>query len=130
MELFRQLTHLLALLLWAAAILAVLAGMPELAVAIVVIVILNAIFAFWQEYRADRSRGAAALPASCEGTGHPQRARRVGGRHRAGARRRRRPDRGDRVAADMRMQGPGDSRSTSRWSPVRAGPSRALQVRT
>jgi magnesium-transporting ATPase (P-type) len=54
-ELSRQLTHLLALLLWAAAVLAVLAGMPALAVAIVVVVLLNGVFAFWQEHRADRS---------------------------------------------------------------------------
>ena len=54
-ELGRQLTHLLAVLLWVAAGLALLAGMPQLAAAIVVIVVLNAVFAFWQEYRADRS---------------------------------------------------------------------------
>ncbi len=51
----RQFTHLLALLLWVAAALALLAGMPALAVAIVAVVVLNAVFAFWQEYRADRS---------------------------------------------------------------------------
>jgi magnesium-transporting ATPase (P-type) len=51
----RQLTHLLAVLLWIGAGLALLAGMPQIAVAIVVIVLLNAVFAFWQEYRADRS---------------------------------------------------------------------------
>ncbi|MFC7493583.1 MULTISPECIES: cation-translocating P-type ATPase [unclassified Nocardioides] len=50
-----QLTHLLAVLLWVAAGLALLARMPALAIAIVVIVVLNALFAFWQEYRADRS---------------------------------------------------------------------------
>ncbi|MQW77860.1 HAD-IC family P-type ATPase [Nocardioides sp. dk4132] len=50
-----QLTHLLAILLWVAAALAVLAGLPELAAAVVVIIVLNAVFAFWQEYRADRS---------------------------------------------------------------------------
>jgi magnesium-transporting ATPase (P-type) len=54
-ELARQLTHLLALLLWAAAVLALLGGMPELAAAIVVIVVLNGLFAYWQERRADRS---------------------------------------------------------------------------
>jgi magnesium-transporting ATPase (P-type) len=54
-ELVGQLTHLLAVLLWVAVLLALLAGMPELAVAIAVIVVLNAVFAFWQEYRADRS---------------------------------------------------------------------------
>jgi magnesium-transporting ATPase (P-type) len=50
-----ELTHLLAVLLWIAAGLALLAGTPALSVAIAVIVILNAVFAFWQEYRADRS---------------------------------------------------------------------------
>lgn len=54
-KLAAQFTHLLALLLWGAAGLAVLGGMPALAVAIVVVVVLNAAFAFWQEYRADRS---------------------------------------------------------------------------
>jgi magnesium-transporting ATPase (P-type) len=54
-EFLAQLTHLLAVLLWVAAGLALLAGMPPLAVAIVVIVVLNAGFAFWQEHRADRS---------------------------------------------------------------------------
>lgn len=53
--LLRQLTHLLAILLWVAAGLALLAGTPALAVAIAVIVVLNALFAFWQEHRADRS---------------------------------------------------------------------------
>ncbi|WP_107772604.1 cation-translocating P-type ATPase [Nocardioides sediminis] len=63
-ELARQLTHLLAVLLWIAAVLALLAGMPSLSVAIVVIVLLNGFFAFWQEHRADRStqRLRALLP--------------------------------------------------------------------
>ncbi|HET7763311.1 MAG TPA: cation-transporting P-type ATPase, partial [Phycicoccus sp.] len=60
-QLLGQLTHLLALLLWAAAGMALLAGMPQLAVAIVVIVVVNALFAFWQEYRADRSTEELAL---------------------------------------------------------------------
>ena len=54
-ELAGQLTHLLALLLWVAAALALLAGMPSLAIAIAVIVVLNGVFAFAQEHRADRS---------------------------------------------------------------------------
>jgi magnesium-transporting ATPase (P-type) len=62
----RQLTHLLALLLWVGAGLALLAGMPELSAAIVVIVVLNALFAFAQDYRADRStqKLRALLPAT------------------------------------------------------------------
>jgi magnesium-transporting ATPase (P-type) len=51
----RQLTHFFALLLWGAAILAVLAGMPQLGIAVAVIVVVNAAFAFAQEYRADQA---------------------------------------------------------------------------
>src|SRR5512139_1395662 len=63
-QLLHQLTHLLAVLLWVAAGFALLAGMPELSIAIVVVVVLNAAFAFAQEYRADRSaeRLDAMLP--------------------------------------------------------------------
>ena len=53
--LLRQFTHLLALLLWAASGLAILSGTPALAIAIIVVIVLNALFAFWQEYRADKS---------------------------------------------------------------------------
>jgi calcium-translocating P-type ATPase len=62
----KQFTHLLAILLWVASGLALLAGQPALAVAIVVVIVLNAIFAFAQEYRADRSaeRLRSLLPMS------------------------------------------------------------------
>ena len=65
MLLVHQMTHLLAVLLWVAAGLAAIGGMPTLAVAIVVVVVLNAIFAFWQEFHADRSaeRLRAMLPS-------------------------------------------------------------------
>ncbi|TDU83778.1 P-type E1-E2 ATPase [Kribbella voronezhensis] len=53
--LLAQMTHLFALMLWAAAGLAVLAGLAPLALAIVVIIVLNGVFAFAQEYRADRA---------------------------------------------------------------------------
>jgi calcium-translocating P-type ATPase len=53
--LVRQLVHFFALLLWGAAVLAVIAGMPQLGIAIAVIVVVNAGFAFVQEYRADRA---------------------------------------------------------------------------
>ncbi|MEO3799803.1 cation-transporting P-type ATPase [Nonomuraea sp. B1E8] len=53
--LFRELVHFFALMLWAATGLALLAGMPQLAVAIAVVVLLNGGFAFAQEYRADRA---------------------------------------------------------------------------
>ncbi|GGP75720.1 cation-translocating P-type ATPase [Saccharothrix coeruleofusca] len=51
----KQFAHFFALLLWAAAALAYVAGMPELSVAIVLVVLLNGVFAFAQEYRADRA---------------------------------------------------------------------------
>lgn len=53
--LLRQFVHLLALLLWAAAGLAYLAGTPELAVAILAVIGVNGLFSFWQEYRAERT---------------------------------------------------------------------------
>ncbi|NUR29347.1 MAG: cation-transporting P-type ATPase, partial [Catenulispora sp.] len=53
--LLRQLAHFFALLLWGASVLALLGGMPQLAVAIVIVVLLNGGFAFAQEYRADRA---------------------------------------------------------------------------
>ncbi|MGY1753374.1 cation-translocating P-type ATPase [Blastococcus sp. SYSU D01042] len=56
--LLAQLVHFFALLLWAASVLAFFGGMPQLAVAIAVIVVLNGVFAFVQEYRADRAAEA------------------------------------------------------------------------
>ncbi|MGN8245808.1 cation-translocating P-type ATPase [Cellulomonas soli] len=54
-QLAAQMTHRFAGMLWAAAALAVLARMTTLAVAIVVVVLVNGVFAFGQEYRADRA---------------------------------------------------------------------------
>src|SRR5687767_746811 len=51
----RQLVHFFALLLWVAAGLALIGGMPQLAIAIVIVVIINGVFAFAQEYRADKA---------------------------------------------------------------------------
>jgi magnesium-transporting ATPase (P-type) len=53
--LLRQMTHFFALMLWVAAALAVLGGMPQLGAAIAIVVVVNAVFAFVQEYRADRA---------------------------------------------------------------------------
>ena len=47
--------HFFALMLWTASGLALLAGMPVLTVAIGVVVVLNGLFSFAQEYRADRA---------------------------------------------------------------------------
>jgi len=54
-ELIKQFTHPLALLLWLAAALALVAGTPLLAAAIVTVVFLNAAFAFLQERQAERA---------------------------------------------------------------------------
>ena len=45
----------LALLLWACAGLALLADMPELTVAIAGVVVINALFSFFEEYKAERA---------------------------------------------------------------------------
>jgi calcium-translocating P-type ATPase len=55
LPLLRQLTHFFALMLWVAAALAAVAGMAQLAVAIVIVVLVNGGFAFAQEFRADRA---------------------------------------------------------------------------
>jgi magnesium-transporting ATPase (P-type) len=50
-----QLFHFFAMMLWVAAGLAAIAGLPQLSVAIVAVIVLNATFAFAQERRADRA---------------------------------------------------------------------------
>ncbi len=62
-DLLRQFTHPLALLLWGAAVLAVVGGIVALAIAIVVVIILNAVFAFAQELQAERATEACS--ATC-----------------------------------------------------------------
>ena len=71
-------------MLWIAAGLA-LAGLPQLAVAIVIVVLLNGIFSFAQEYRADRAtaRLGELLPARVQvpvTAAGPDRCRRAGHR--------------------------------------------------
>jgi calcium-translocating P-type ATPase len=59
-ELVAQLIHPLALLLWLAALLAGASGSAPLAVAIVAVIVLNALFAFFQERHAERAVEALA----------------------------------------------------------------------
>jgi calcium-translocating P-type ATPase len=72
-----QMTHFFAFMLWVAALLALAAGMPQLAVAIAVVVVLNAVFAFAQEYRADqagrRLRDLLPVEVTAVRDGHAQR---------------------------------------------------------
>ena len=60
-----QFTHFFAALLWMAAVLAVVAdiempgqGMATLAAAIVAVIVVNGVFSFWQEYRAETTMAA------------------------------------------------------------------------
>ena len=53
-----QLVHLFALLLWLGAALALIGGFPQLTAAILVVILVNAVFAFAQEYRAERASEA------------------------------------------------------------------------
>ena len=59
-ELARQLTHPLALLLWVAAALSLAVGSQTVAIAVVLVIVLNAGFAFVQELQAERAVEALA----------------------------------------------------------------------
>lgn len=48
-------THLMALLLWLGAIVALLAGLPELGIAIALVNVINGCFSFWQEFKAEKA---------------------------------------------------------------------------
>jgi calcium-translocating P-type ATPase len=63
-HLLRQFVAFFALMLWVAAGLAFLAGLPQLGIAVIAVVVLNGVFAFVQEYRAERAaeRLADLLP--------------------------------------------------------------------
>jgi magnesium-transporting ATPase (P-type) len=57
-----QLLHFFALILWLAAGLAFVGGMPELGIAIIVVILVNGAFSFAQEYRAEKAvRALSAL---------------------------------------------------------------------
>lgn len=55
-----QLIHFFALMLWVASVLAFIGGLPELAWAIIAVVVVNGVFSFVQEYRAERATRALA----------------------------------------------------------------------
>ena len=59
-ELARQLTHPLALLLWLAAVLSFAVGNQTVAIAVLLVIVLNALFAFVQEMQAERAVEALA----------------------------------------------------------------------
>ncbi len=59
-ELAANFVHLFALLLWAGAVLAWVAALPELAWAIIAVILVNGLFSYWQEYEAERAAEALA----------------------------------------------------------------------
>jgi calcium-translocating P-type ATPase len=60
-----QLFHFFALLLWAAGGLAIVAGMLELGVAIFLVIVVNGVFAFVQEHRAERAAQRLSVLLPC-----------------------------------------------------------------
>lgn len=54
-RLLSQFVHFFAIMLWVAGVLAIFAGMPQLGIAIFIVIVLNGLFAFVQEYRADKA---------------------------------------------------------------------------
>ena len=51
-------THMMALLLWAGGIVGFIAQMPQLGVAIWMVNVINGVFSFWQEYKAEKATEA------------------------------------------------------------------------
>ena len=47
--------HFFAIMLWVAAILSFVAAMPELGYACIAVIVINAIFTFWQEFKAEKA---------------------------------------------------------------------------
>lgn len=60
-------THLMAILLWVAGIAALVAQMPQLAIAVWMVNVINGVFSFWQEFRAEKATEALRklLPTYC-----------------------------------------------------------------
>ena len=54
-RLLSQFVHFFAVMLWIAGALAIFAGMPQLGLAVFVVILLNGLFAFLQEYRAEKA---------------------------------------------------------------------------
>lgn len=57
-KLVANFTHLMALLLWAGGLVALVAQMPQLALAIWLVNLINGAFSFWQEYKAEQATAA------------------------------------------------------------------------
>ena len=55
LEFLSNFTHLMAILLWVGGVVALIAQMPQLAIAIWLVNVINGVFSFWQEYRAEKA---------------------------------------------------------------------------
>ena len=55
---FANFTHLMAILLWIGGIVGFIARMPQLGIAIWMVNVINGVFSFWQEYRAEKATEA------------------------------------------------------------------------
>jgi potassium/sodium efflux P-type ATPase len=55
---FANFTHLMAILLWVGGAVALVAEMPQLAIAVWMVNIINGAFSFWQEFRAEKATDA------------------------------------------------------------------------
>ncbi len=58
LKLLENFYNILALLLWAASFLAFISGTPQLGIAIIAVIIINALFSFWQEFQAEKATEA------------------------------------------------------------------------
>ena len=54
-KLLAEMTHFFAIMLWVAAVLAFVAGMPQLGIAIIVVIVVNGVFAYIQQERAQHA---------------------------------------------------------------------------
>ncbi|KPL76089.1 hypothetical protein ADN00_12150 [Ornatilinea apprima] len=54
-------THLMAILLWVGGVVALIAEMPQLAIAVWMVNIINGAFSFWQEFRAEKATDALKM---------------------------------------------------------------------